>query len=284
MLEIVAVPIFRPLIPYFSKLFSIEEIKKAGLNYTIEEWTAISIFVSVFFSVFISIFSFVFLILLYPIIYSILFSILIFFISFSISIFSFKLYPGFLMDERKKRLDNSIHYASLYMSTIAGSGAPPQTVFRIMSKMKDLREVSKISSNIIRDMNIFGLSLSEALKREAKYSPSEKMKEMLWGIRTIITSGGNLQNYLLDKGRRYLNEYKRSLEDYSKTMSMLIEVYTTVVIVGAIFAIVLSSLMGTISGFTPTMKLFQYLTLIVGLPVATLIFIVVIKIISPLEV
>ena len=284
MLEVIAVPIFRPLIPYFSKLFSLEEIKKAGLDYTIEEWTAISIFVSFLSSIFIFIFSMLFLLLMYPIVYSIIFSLSAFFITFSISIFSFKLYPRFLMDERKKRLDNSIHYASLYMSTIAGSGAPPQMIFKIMSKMKDLKEVSRISSNIVRDMDMFGLSLGEALEREARYSPSEKMKEMLWGIKTIITSGGNLQNYLLDKGRRYLNEYKRSLEDYSKTMSMLIEIYTTVVIVGAIFAIVLSSLMGTISGFTPTMKLFQYLTLVVGLPFATIIFIMIIKVISPLEV
>ena len=284
MLEIIAVPMFRIFIPYFSKLFSIEEIRKAGLNYTVEEWTAISLFVSFFSSLIISAVSFILFLFLYPIPYSILFSFFIFFIFLSVVFLSYKAYPSFLIKERKKKIDNSIHYASLYMSTIAGSGAPPQTIFKVMSKMKDLKEISRISSNIIRDMNIFGLSIGEALEREAKYSPSEKMKEMLWGIKTIITSGGNLQNYLLDKGRRYLNEYKRSLEDFSKTMSMLIEVYTTVVIVGAIFTIVLSSLMGTISGFTPMMKMLQYLTLIVGLPIATIIFILIIKVISPLEV
>ena len=284
MLEIIAVPMFRIFIPYFSKLFSIEEIRKAGLNYTVEEWTAISLFVSTFSSIIMTSIFFVLFLFLYPLSYSILFSIFTFFILFSIVLLSYKAYPDFLIKERKKKIDNSIHYASLYMSTIAGSGTPPQTIFKIMSKMKDLKEISRISSNIIRDINVFGLSLGEALEREAKYSPSEKMKEMLWGIKTIITSGGNLQNYLLDKGRRYLNEYKRSLEDFSKTMSMLIEVYTTVVIVGAIFTIVLSSLMGTISGFTPMMKMLQYGTLIVGLPIATIIFILIIKVISPLEV
>ena len=284
MFETIAVPLFRRFVPYFSRMFSINDLRKAGLNYTVEEWVSISLLISLISSIASFAFIFVFTIVFYPILFSLIFSFSGFIFTYGFVFFMFKVYPSYLSEKRKKRIDNSIHYAALYMSTIAGSGAPPQKVFSVLSKMKDLSEVSKISANIVRDMNVFGLSLSESLEREAKYSPSEKLKELLWGIKTIITSGGDLQKYLLEKGRRYLSEYKRSLEDYSRTMSMLIEIYTTVVIVGAIFAIVLSSLMGTISGFTPEMKFFQYATLILGLPIATFIFILIIRTISPSEV
>ncbi len=284
MLELIAVPMFRRFVPYFSKMFSIDELRKAGLNYTVEEWISMALFSSFITSILSFFLIFIFSFLFYNISFSLIFSLSGAIFLFGVVFLIYKMYPEYLIKKRKKKIDNSIHYAALYMSTVAGSGAPPQEIFNVLSKMRDLSEISKISTDVVRDMNVFGLSLSEALEREARYSPSEKMKEMLWGIKTIITSGGDLQNYLLEKGRRYLNEYKRSLEDYSHTMSMLVEIYTTVVIVGAIFAIVLSSLMGTISGFTPSMKFFQYATLLLGLPLSTLIFILVIKMISPSEV
>ncbi len=285
MIELIAVPLFKPLIPYFKKLFSNEEIKLAGLNYTVEEWTGIFLFVLTFTVVFSFLFGFVPTYLIYSKIdYSIVAGVMISIFASSIVIFYFKVYLKMIANVRAKKIDNVIHFASLYMATIAGSGAPPLEIFKTMGKLEGLGEISKIANNIVRDIEVFGLSLTEALEKEAKNTPSQKLRELLWGMKKIITSGGDLQSYLVEKGNRFLEDYKRRLEEFSRSMSMMIEIYTTVVIVGSIFAIILSSLMGAISGFTPMMKMLQYGILLVGLPIATLFFIVLIKSLSPSEV
>ncbi len=285
MIELIAVPMFKPLIPYFEKLFNEREIRLAGLNYTVEEWTGIFLFVSVLTLIFSFLVGFVPTFLLYGNLgISLVAGFMISFFSSSIVIFYFKIYLKLIANSRAKRIDNVLHFASLYMATIAGSGAPPVEIFKVMSKLEGVGEVRKIAANIVRDIDVFGLSLTEALEKEAKNTPSQKFRELLWGIKKIITSGGDLQSYLVEKGNRFLEDYKRRLEEFSRNMSMLIEVYTTIVIVGSIFAIVLSALMGAISGFTPMMKMLQYGILLFGLPVATLFFIVLIKSLSPSEV
>ncbi len=285
MIELIAVPLFKPIIPYFRKMFNENELRVAGLNYTVEEWTGIFLFVTTLTVIFSFLFGFIPTYLIYHnYMISLVSGSMIVLFSSSIVIFYFKIYLSMLSNSRAKRIDNVIHFASLYMATIAGSGAPPVEIFKIMSKLEGLGEIRKIANNIVRDIDVFGLSLTEALEREAKNTPSQKFRELLWGMKKIITSGGNLQNYLVEKGNRFLEDYKRKLEEFSRSMSMIIEIYTTVVIVGAIFAVVLSALMGAISGFTPMMKMLQYGILLVGLPVATLFFIILIKSMSPSEV
>ena len=285
MIELLAVPLFKPIIPYFRDLFNEDEIKIAGLDYSIEEWTGIFLFVLTITTILSFLFGFVPTYFIYHNFeYPLVSSAFVTFFAVSMVFFYFKIYLKLVANSRAKKIDNVIHFASLYMATIAGSGAPPLEMFKVMGSLEGLGEIQKIANNIVRDVNVFGLSLIESLDKEAKSVPSQKFKELLWGVKKIITSGGDLQRYLVEKGNRFLDDYKRKLEEFSRSMSMIIEIYTTVVIVGAIFAIVLSALMGAVSGFTPMMKLLQYGILLVGLPVSTLFFILIIKEMSPSEV
>jgi hypothetical protein len=63
---------------------------------------------------------------------------------------------------------------------------------------------------------------------------------------------------------------------------MYVEIYITVVIVGSIFSIVMMTIMGAISGFG-TLQAFQTLMVYVFLPVASIVFIFLLRLISPLS-
>ena len=121
-----------------------------------------------------------------------------------------------------------------------------------------------------------------AIRKTASRTPSEELKELLWGLETILTSGGNVGDYLHEKSRMFIAEYRRSLEKYSRTLSMLIEVYLTVVLIGSIFFIIMTALMSLIGGSSNLFMMFlQFIVVVVLLPLTSIGFIILVKTISP---
>lgn len=193
-------------------------------------------------------------------------------------------YPTIVASERKKKIENAIAFATIYMSTISKSGFPPQQIFKLLSKFKEYGEVSKEAALISRDVEIFGLDLPTALSRAITRSPSPEWTELLAGLKTAITIGGDLGAFLEEKAKGFVADYKRRLQDFSNTLSILIEVYITLVIVGAVFFIITTSIIVAIGGIsTATIKMLNYALVLIGIPILTAAFILIIKGLSPLE-
>ncbi|MEM7817156.1 MAG: hypothetical protein QXZ20_04545, partial [Candidatus Aenigmatarchaeota archaeon] len=106
---------------------------------------------------------------------------------------------------------------------------------------------------------------------------------LLWGLDTVLTSGGNVGNFLHEKSRGFISEYRRRLEQYSRTLALLIEVYLTVVLVGSIFFIIMTALMSILGGGgdSTSMLFMQFLVVFIALPFASIGFIGLLKAISP---
>ena len=198
--------------------------------------------------------------------------------------FIFYTYPSYTATTRKKNIETSLSFATTYMSTIASSGAPPSTMFKVLSKFKEYGEISKEAEKINRDVEAFGMDLTSAIRKTAGRTPSSELKELLWGMDTILTTGGNMSDFLHEKSKGFMAEYKRRLEQYSQTLSMLIEVYLTVILVGSIFFVIMSALMSIFSGGGDTnlfMSFLQFVIVFIVLPVVSVGFIVMIRMISP---
>ncbi len=191
-------------------------------------------------------------------------------------------YPTIIISERKKKIENTIAFATIYMSTISRSGFPPQQIFKLLSRFKDYGEISKEAALISRDVEVFGVDLPAALTRAINRSPSPDWTELLAGLRTAITIGGDLGAFLEEKSKGFVADYKRRLQDFSNLLSVLIEVYITLVIVGAVFFIVTTSIIVAIGGMpTATLKIMNYAMVLIGIPVLTAAFILLIKGVSP---
>jgi flagellar protein FlaJ len=199
-----------------------------------------------------------------------------------VQFFIFYTYPSVSAGRRRKNIDASLSFATTYMATIASSGAPPITMFKVLAEFEDYGEISKEAAKIYRDVEAFGMELVAAIRKTAKRTPSEELKELLWGLETILTSGSNVGDYLHEKSRLFIAEYRRKLEKYSRTLSMLIEVYLTVVLIGSIFFIIMTALMSIIGGGSNIFMLFlQFLVIFIILPFVSIGFIFLVKSISP---
>jgi flagellar protein FlaJ len=191
-------------------------------------------------------------------------------------------YPDILINDRKSKLDNSLPFATIYLSTIIKSGLPPQQMFKMLAKFKHYRIASEEAERISNDIHVLGLDMPSALARAMKRSPSLNWTEMLAGLKNSVTVGGDVSRYLEEKSKGFIAEYKRRLADFSNVLSLFMNMYITVVIVGIVFFIIISSLMVTVGGVpVATVKFLQYATVFIGLPGITGMFILLIKSLSP---
>ncbi len=193
-------------------------------------------------------------------------------------------YPAITADERKKRIENAIAYGTLYLAALARAGFPLPQMFKLMAGFKEYGELSREAGKISNDIDALGLDAPEALARAIKMSPSPAWAELLVGLKTTITVGGDLAKYLDEKAKGFVDDYKRRLSEFSEFLSMLIEIYITLVVVGVIFFIVITSVMSSIGAVpVPFLKTVNLLVVTIGIPVLTAAFILIAKGASPLE-
>ena len=268
-----------PLRKYFLDIKT--DIQTAGMSFTLDEYISMAVFTAmVLFISETAALAFIFG-LFFNIFVSVALSLT---LSFSMSVmlfFVFYSYPKTVSHSRADQIDRVLPFAVSYMSAIASGNTPPYYMFKTISRISDYGEVSKEAGSIASNMKMFGMNFSDSVKRESSRTPSKNFKEILWGINTTISSGGNVKTYLREKSDLLIDDYRRKIRKYSQDLSMLVEIYLTVIIVGSIFFIVLTSIMGGEGGLS--MIMIQSFIVFVFLPLMSLGFIMLIKLRSPIK-
>lgn len=205
-------------------------------------------------------------------------------VSGSLSSFFFLLflnYPKSVIREKSKRLEDTLPFAALYLSTIAGSKLPLNKIFTIFSKFGKYGEISDEVNSIINDIELFGVDINTSVERAIERSPSKNFKELLWGILSMNKTGGDMYAYLREKGKTFLNEYRRRLFEFSHQLTIFIEIYLTAIVLGAIFFTILTAIISGLSGVGANIIVLQFFLIVIFLPVLSLAFILIIKSITP---
>lgn len=195
----------------------------------------------------------------------------------------FYIYPSILMRSRASKIKDTLPFATMYLATLSGTGTPLPKIFENLSEVDEYGEVSKEAGKIARDINTFGMDVNEALERSANRSPSEDYQELMWGINHVMTTGGSLREFLDERSERLMSDYKRRIEEFSESLSLLVEMYITVVVVGSIIFTSMSAVMSTISqNLTPDQIVaIQIGAIFFGLPLISAMFILLVQGLSP---
>ncbi len=198
-----------------------------------------------------------------------------------IIILAYVSYPSYRLNTIKGEIEKFLPYAVTHMATIAGTGVPPQVIFQMMGSFKEYKMVSYICNRIARNISVFGYDIVTAITEEAKKVPSYKFKDILWSISSTIRSGGDLRQILLEKSKALMEDQRRTLSKYIEFLSMMAEVYATIFVAGTIIIFVMVSVMGVIGGIEipvkPLLQIFTYLVI----PVASIMFIIIIDSTKP---
>ncbi len=272
--------ISRSIRPYFLDIK--DDLQRANMSFTLEEYLSTAAFTAsiAFFLEAVSL-AFIFGFLGFSIVASLLLSITLSGTISGILFFLFYTYPATISKTREGKIRKILPFAVSYMATIASSKLPPIILFKTISHFREYGEVAEESKNISRDVEVFGMTFSAAIKKQAKRTPSKDFRELLWGINSVFTSGGDLTFYFKQKGDELMADYKRRIEKYSQNISLFVEIYLTLIITGSIFFIVLSSVISSISGGLGTIVV-QSFAIFILLPLLSVGFILILKSLSPI--
>jgi Archaeal flagella assembly protein J len=208
-----------------------------------------------------------------------------FFITLFISIISASLlyfYPKTLVSSRASVIRDMMPFATMYLSTLAGTGNSVSEIFTKLADVEEYDEVATEAEKISRDIETLGMDVSEALERGADRTPSEDLEDLLRGLEHVITTGGSVREFLNQRSDALMDDYQRRIEKFADQLGLLVEMYITVVIVGSIIFTAMSAIMSSFTGFDPTIIVaIQVILVFLGLPIITGMFIIFIKGISP---
>jgi flagellar protein FlaJ len=270
--------IVSPYLDYFDPLEV--KLRSAGMKYTIEEYMSISLLSSLIaFMVAMIVGSFLVAVFTAAAVFSYTLSIIISFMSSGGTFMLFYWYPNMKAKGLGARIDQDMPFAVAAMTAAASSGTHPMEIFKMLSTRRGA--VGAESSRIYRDVKMFGTDISSALAKAANRTPSMTWSELLWGMVSVITTGGSLYNYLSDKTKEAMQQYRRVLESYSNQINFFTEIYITLIIVGTLFFIVLSSVMSPLVG--GGLLMVQTFLVFFFVPITSAGFIFLLKGLSPLK-
>jgi flagellar protein FlaJ len=266
--------------PYFPNLKS--DLKKARIRMSTQEYLSGGVFLSfLLFAVELPLLSFIFSLLFKNFLSGFLTSITMSFFLFAIFFLYYVSYPKAIIKERATSIDKHLPFASLYLATIASSKLPLAKILEMFSKFGKYGELSNEFNQMQNEISLFGLDANTALGRAIARTPSKNLKELLYGILAINTSGGDLSLYLKEKSGSFFANYSRSLHDFAQQLTVYIEIYLTAIVLGAIFFVILTAILAGISGTGGNIIFLQFFLIFLFLPLISGVFVFLIKSATP---
>lgn len=187
-------------------------------------------------------------------------------------------YPSMQKSTRKTKINLTLHNAVSYMFAMRRGGAELLDIFRSISENADIYgEVALEFRQVIRDAEYFGFDMISALQNLIYTTPSEKFKEFLEDMLSVINSGGDLSSYLESRVSLYQNEARFEQKQFLSILQIVAESYVTLFVAGPLFLIIIMVVMGMVG----TTAVFE-LTLVtyILLPVGAAIFMLFVDLIS----
>lgn len=183
----------------------------------------------------------------------------------------------------KNSIDKDLPFALAHMNAIASSGVPPEHLFTLLTDFKEYRQISKTAEIVVRNIQIFGMSSTMAIKNVAERTPSVMYKQVLDGIVSTIETGGNMVAYFKEMSDKALFDYRIKRENYLKMLSTYADMYTALLVAAPLMMMAVLGIMNLIGGQILGMTAPELIWLItwIFLPVLNSIFILFIHVTYP---
>jgi len=186
--------------------------------------------------------------------------------------------PGIEKNNRKIKINLTLHNAVAYMYAMRRGGAQMMTIFRSLSDRANIYgEVALEFRQIVRDADIFGYDVVSAIRHLSETTPSEKLKDFLEDLLSVIESGGDMSEFLSMRVRLYQEEARFEQKQFLNVLSIVAESYVTLFVAGPLFLIIIMVVMGMMGG---SAVLQLALVTYAIMPIGSVVFILVIDLIS----
>ena len=195
----------------------------------------------------------------------------------------FYYYPATIASGRSRLIKNDLPFVIIHMAAVAGSGAKPISIFRLIASSHEYKGVEGEIKKIVNYVNLFGYDLSTAMKTVATSTPSLKFRDLLTGMVATIESGGSLKSYLSQMSEDAMNTYRLERKKYVDTLSTYSDVYTGILIAAPLLFIVTLAIINHLGGTIGTLTVGAVANIgtYIAMPFLNVVFILFLNIIQP---
>jgi len=198
-----------------------------------------------------------------------------------IGYFLFLIYPSTVISDRKNKIDKILPHAITFMYSLSLGGMNIIKIFKSLASYQDIYgEFSKEISRIVRDIELFGKDLRTALSDAIEFSPSDNFKEFLHGLITVLDTGGDITRYLEERSEFYFEKARQAQKGFIEFLGLMAETYITAFVAGPLFLIIIQTVMSMMGQGN---DLILYLVIYMIIPVASIMFAILIKLLTPSE-
>ncbi|MFB6246718.1 MAG: type II secretion system F family protein [Candidatus Pacearchaeota archaeon] len=183
-------------------------------------------------------------------------------------------YPALEKSSKETQIDHELPFATVNMAAIAGSMINPMEIFKIIVKSGEFPHVRKELTKLINEVNVHGTDMVSALRITARHTPSQKMKELLNGLATTMSSGGDMAKFFDKRSETLLFEHRIKREKETKTAETFMDLYISIVIAAPMIFMLLLMMM-KISGLGITLPTSTITLIVVSSVVVINIFFII---------
>ena len=166
--------------------------------------------------------------------------------------------PIFRVKNRAAKLSEEIPHFIGYMSTLATCGLSLEGIFKAIAREETDEDIVKDARFIVRNIDILGMDLITAIMDLINRTPVGPYSELLDGAIVTVSTGGDLKEYFNATAKVQLAEKKMLLQKTTESLGSVAEIYTILLIVFPLLAVIMLSIMGIMS---PSLGGFDLLTL-----------------------
>jgi flagellar protein FlaJ len=205
---------------------------------------------------------------------------LLFFLSFLVVFGLAYIFPYFQADIRQACIDKSMLSSVTYMYALTKGGVSIYDVFRSLSRYTHIfGTAAEEVSYIVRDMDYLGKDFISALNSAKERTSSELFKEFIDGL-ILVSSNKAIIEYIKSKSEQYQDMVEMANRNFLRKLDVLAEVYVTVLVAGPLF--IMTTLI-VLQLFRPASAQILYLLIYVIIPLANLLFLVLLDTIGELS-
>ena len=172
--------------------------------------------------------------------------------------FVLQMLPTIQLKNRSSKLIEELPHFIGYMATLATNGLSLEGIFKAIAKEDTDEEIVKDAKFITRNIHILGMDLLTAITDLIKRTPKGPYAELLEGAIITTQTGGDLKEYFLATAKVQLEEKKMSLKKSTESLGVMAEMYTILLIVFPLMAVIMLSIMAIMS---PSLAGFDLMTL-----------------------
>jgi len=181
-------------------------------------------------------------------------------------------YPSIERKALETKINQELPFATIHMAAISESMIEPSNIFSIIISTKEYPALEKEFTKLLNDVNVFGHDLVAALRNLAFNSPSKKLAELLDGLATTITTGGDLSEFFDKRAQTLLFDYRLEREKETKSAETFMDIYISVVIAAPMILMLLLIMM-RISGLGIALSTSMIsLIMVLGVSVINIVF------------